>query len=164
MTPNSTAQLVPEIHLCAGVHKPTCADLPAVEVICQAVVLNGVAYVWIDGINHHSPLLLPVQAFHQFRRMGSLRQYLENDKHLDLGDSFDELIDLCMKGNASATVLIRACEIKHSKNASPEQALITAQQWGMLLNELDQAERAAYQLVTSGVYNLLPEPVAGTVH
>ena len=74
MTPNSTAQLVPEIHLFAGVHKLTYADLPAVEVICQTVVLNGVAYVWIDVINHRNSLLLPVQALHQFRRMDSLRQ------------------------------------------------------------------------------------------
>lgn len=158
------SQLVPDVHLCSGTYKPTCAELPAVNVFCQAVVLNSVAYVWIDGIDHHNPLLLPVQSLHGFRRRGTLREYLEMEKHVELGEAFDNLMDLCMAQKSSATVLIRACEIMHDERVSADQALITAQQWGMLLNELDQAERAAYQLVTSGSTGRLPEPMAATIH
>lgn len=157
-------QLALEVHLCSGVYKSTCAELPAVEVFCQVVVLNSVAYVWLDGVDHHNPLLLPVQSLHDFRRMGTLRQYLELDKHLELGDRFDSLVDLCMSRMVSATVLIRACEIMHTEGASSDQALVTAQQWGILLNELDQAERAAYQLVTSGIPSRMLGSFRATVH
>lgn len=156
--------LVSEIQLCSGVYKPTCADLPAVEVFCQAVVLNSAAYVWIDGVNAENPLLLPVQALHQFRRMGTLRQYLEDERHIELGEEFDRLIDLCMERKESATVLIRACEIMHTEKLPADQAIVTAHQWGTLLNELDQAERAAYHLVSSGTKTVLAVEPSITLH
>lgn len=159
-----TSQLVSEIHLCSGIYQPTCAELPAVEVFCQTIVLNGVAYVWIDGINQNNPLLLPVQALYGFRRMGSLRQYLENERHLDLGEDFDALIDLCTQRKVSATVLIRACEIMHAEESSADQALETALHWGMLLNEMDQAERAAYQMVTTDKSSQPSELIATALH
>lgn len=148
-----------EIHLCSGVYKPTCTELPAVEVFCQAVVLNGAAYVWIDGINHENPLLIPVQSLSKFRRVGTLRSYLEDERHLALEAGFDQLLDICKSREVSATVLIRACEIMHEEGLPADQAIVTAHQWGELLNELDQAERAAYQLVSSSA----TRPVA-TVH
>lgn len=153
MERSNPAHLVSEIRLCGGIYKPTCDELPAVEVFCQAVVLNGAAYVWIDGVDTDNPLLLPVQTLLSFRSLGTLREYLEDDRHLALGDEFDRLLDISMEQQVSATVLIRACEIMHTESLPADQAVITARQWGVLLNELDQAERAAYQLASA------PEPV-----
>lgn len=148
-------QLVPEIHLCSGTYKPTCDELPAVQVFCQAVVLNAVAYVWVDGVDAERPLLLPAQALHDFRNMGTLREYLVEERHMELGEDFDNMMDLCLERGESATTMIRAIEIMHEEGLPAEQALVTAHQWGVLLNELDQAERAAYQLISSGVPQLL---------
>lgn len=146
---------VTDIQLCSGVYKPTCADLiPAVEVFCQAVVLNGAAYVWIDGVDAANPLLLPVQTLSKFRRMGTLRAYLEDERHLELEAEFDRLLSICMERKDSATILVRACEIMHVEGLPADQAVVTAHQWGVLLNELDQAERAAYQMVSTGASNL----------
>lgn len=164
MKSTTAPHLVPEIHLCRGVYKPTCTDLPSVEVFCQAVVINNAAYVWIDGIDGTNPLLLPVQALKEFRKMGTLREYLEEEKHTELGEDFDRLIDLCMERKDSATVLIRACEIMHAEGLPADQAVVTAHQWGTLLNELDQAERVAYQLLTSGTSTRMPSQPASTVH
>lgn len=154
MQPTNSKHLVAEIRLCAGIYKPTCDDLPAVEVFCQAIVLNGAAYVWIDGVNPDNPVLLPVQTLSGFRSMGTLREYLEDDKHLALGEEFDLCLDICMAQQESATVLIRACEIMHAESLPADQAVVTARQWGMLLNDLDQAERAAYQIASA------PAPLA----
>jgi hypothetical protein len=145
------AQLVPDIRLCSGIYQPTAAGLPAVEVICQAVVLNAVAYVWIDGVDAQNPLLLPVQVLHGFRSRGTLREYLEDEKHIGLGEQFDMLMDLCMERRESATVLVRACEIMHAEGLPADHAIATAHQWGLVLTELDLAERAAYRLVGSGI-------------
>jgi hypothetical protein len=142
--------LVQEIRLCRGVYKPTCDDLPPVEVICQAVVLNSVAYIWIDGVDAENPLLLPAQHLHNFRSLGTLREYLSNERHMDLEEGFDDLMDICMAQKESATTMVRALEIMHTEGLPADQAVTTARQWGILLNELDQAERASYQLVSSG--------------
>lgn len=154
---------VPNVHLCSGIYKTTCADMAPVEVFCQTFVLNAVAYVWLDGVDDQNPLLLPVQALTDFRRRGTLREYLEMPKHTELGEAFDDLMDLCMQRKSSATLLVRACEILHAENVSADQALETAQQWGMLFNELDQAERTAYKLVSSEDARRLAEPMAAVI-
>lgn len=151
--------LVPEIRLCSGVYKPTCTDLAAVEVFCQVVVLNAVAYIWIDGIDAEKPLLLPAQQLHNFRSLGTLREYLENERHRELEDDFDELMDICIARKESATTMVRALEIMHIEGLPADQAVTTARQWGMLLNELDHAERASYQLVASGPAASFQQPV-----
>ena len=139
-----------DILLCSGIYMPTCAvDIPPVRVFCEAVVLNSVAYVWIDGVDNEKPLLLPAQSLQEFRSCGTLRAYLEDEKHLALEEQFDEILDLCLKRKESATTMIRAIEIMHDEGLPPDQALVTAHQWGVLINELDQAERASYQLVTT---------------
>lgn len=137
-----------ETRLCRGIYKPTCDFVIApIEVFCETVVLDGSAYVWIDGVNSVNPLLLPVDALHKFENCGTLREYLEDERHLDLGDSFDDLLELCMGTKQSATVIIRSIEIMHNEGLSANNAVITAQQWGDTMNELDAAERAAYQRV-----------------
>lgn len=136
-----------QIHLCAGTYKPTCTDLPPVEVLCQTVVIDGASYVWIDGVDVTNPVLLPVQSLNDFRRLGTQSQYFADEKHAELGDDFDRLIELCVAQRASATLMVRACEIMHAEGLPADEALVTAHQWGLLLCELDQAERAAYSLV-----------------
>lgn len=155
---------VPNVHLCSGIYQATCADIAPVEVFCQTFVLDDVAYVWLDGVDDQNPLLLPVQALTDFRRRGTFREYLEMQKHAELGEAFDDLMSLCMQRKSSATLLVRACEILHAENVSADQALDTAQQWGMLLNELDQAERAAFQMVTKGEASRLSVPLAASTH
>lgn len=141
---------VPEIRLCSGTYKPTCDDLPPVQVFCQAVVLNSVAYIWIDGVDAEKPLLLPAQHLHNFRNLGTLREYLADERHTVLEEAFDDLMDICLERKESATTMIRALEIMHDEGLPADQAVTTARQWGMLLNEMDQAERASYQLISSG--------------
>lgn len=143
--------LVPEIRLCSGTYKPTCDDLPSVEVLCQSLILNSVAYIWIDGVDAKEPLLLQAQHLQNFRNLGTLREYLSNERHMALEEGFDDLMEICMTQKESATTLIRALEIMHTEGLPAEQAVTTARQWGILLNELDRAERASYQLVSSGL-------------
>lgn len=150
MTKMPNAQYVSEIRLCQGVYQPCIADLPPVEVVCQAVNLNACSYAWVDGVDPDNPLLLPIQVLSKFRSLGTLRTYLEHEKHLSLGDEFTKVLDLCMARGESATILVRACEMMHAEGCAAEQAVVNAHQWGVLLNELDQAERASFQLVTSG--------------
>lgn len=146
---------IADIHLCSGIYMPTCADLPPVEVLCQTVVINGASYVWIDGVDVTNPVLLPVQALHGFRKLGTQSQYFSDEKHATLGEDFDRLIELCVAQQASATLMVRACEIMHVEGLTAEESLVTARQWGLLLCELDQAERAAYLLVAEFVANPL---------
>jgi hypothetical protein len=138
---------LPAIHLCSGLYKPCGADLPAVEIFSQTIVLNGVAYVWVDGINIDSPILLPVQALHQFKRRGTYQEYLEEERHLALDDGFEWLMQLCSDKQESATVVIRACEIMHEEGLPADQAIVTAHQWGVLLSQINEAERAAFQSI-----------------
>ncbi len=145
-----TMQLIPNIHLVKGVYAPFGTDLPPVEVVCQVVPLNGAAYVWLDGVDHNDPVLLPAQVLDGTRRLGTLRDYLEDLRHEQLGEGFDSLLDLAMEQQVSATVLVRACEIMHEEGSDPSQAITTARQWGIMLCELDQAHRAEFQLVSQG--------------
>lgn len=137
-----------DIRLCKGLYKPTCADLSVVEVYCQTLILGSIAYAWIDGVNLDNPLLLPVQTLHNYKSLGTLHQYLQDERHSALvQEEFVELLDLGMRQQESATVLVRACEVMHAEGFGAAQALAVSREWGQLLNELDQAERAAYQVV-----------------
>lgn len=140
------------IHLCSGLYKPSGAELPVVEVFSQTIVLNGVAYVWIDGLDANAPILLPAQSLHEFRRRGTFQEYLEDERHLALEEGFDRLMELCAVRPESATIVVRACEIMHLEGASADQAIVTAHQWGILLSQIDAAERAAFQLVASQLH------------
>lgn len=137
-----------EIRLCKGLYKPTCTELDPVHVVCQKVVINSTAYAWIDGVDVENPLLLPIECLHDFQNMGSLRQYLQDDRHIELDAEFDNLLDICMRKKNSATVLVRACEIMHTEAIPADEAVSIAYQWGDLLNTLDRAERVAYQQVS----------------
>lgn len=135
-----------DIRLCSGVYKPSCDDLPAVQVVCQVTVLNGCAYVWIDGVNPDDPILLSAQSLHNFRSLGTFKDYLENERHDALGDDFGVLLDLTFYTRDSATTTARALEIMHEEHLPPDQALVTARQWGIMLCELNTAERTAHAL------------------
>jgi hypothetical protein len=104
----------------------------------------------LDRIDAENPLLLPAQHLQNFRSLGTLREYLTDERHMDLEEGFDELMDICMAQRESATTMVRALEIMHVEGLPADQAVTTARQWGVLLNETDQAERASYQLVSSG--------------
>jgi hypothetical protein len=133
------------IHLCSGLYSPcgAGAGLPAVEIFSQTVVLNGVAYVWVDGISVNAPILLPIQALHQFKRRGTYKEYLEEERHLALDEGFEWLMELCAVKPESATVVIRACEIMHEEGLPADQAIVTAHQWGITLLQINEAERVA---------------------
>jgi hypothetical protein len=139
------------IHLCSGLFKPSGADIPVVEVFSQTIVLNGVAYVWIDGLNVDAPILLPAQSLHEFRRRGTFQQYLEDERHLTLEEEFDRLMELCAVRPESATIVIRACEIMHAEGLPADEAIVTAHQWGILLSQIDVADRASYQVLYNEV-------------
>lgn len=136
------------IRLCAGIYSPTGANIPPIEVICQTVIVNGTAYAWIDGVSETNPVLLPVESLNNFKNFGTLQSYLQDDRHAELDTEFDSLGELCLAQKASATLMVRACEIMHAEGLSAEDALSVARQWGELINELDQAERAAYSVVS----------------
>jgi hypothetical protein len=137
------------IHLCSGLYRPCGADLPAVEIFSQTIVLNGAAYVWVDGISVNAPILLPIQALHQFKRRGTYQEYLADERHLALDDGFEWLMELCAEKPESATVVIRACEIMHEEGLPADQAIITAHQWGTMLLQINEAERVAMAVAQS---------------
>lgn len=143
------AVAVPDIQLCSGVYKATCTDLPPLEMICQTQVIDGSSYAWIDGVNELAPVLLPVHNLASFRRMGTLRQYLQDDRHLGLDTELEVLGVLCAEQKASATLMVRACELMHAEGLPARDALDVVRQWGELICELDQAERAAFQAVAA---------------
>ena len=134
-------------HLCRGVFQPSCLDAEPVQVFCQAVVVDGDAYAWVDGVNEQDPLLIPVKHLVAYSYAGTLRQYLADPRHAALGDAFDEFLDLVIAKRASATLIVRACEIMHEEHVLPQVALATSEEWGHLLGELDHTERAAYQML-----------------
>jgi len=134
-----------DIELCKAVYslgkRP---DVVAIEVFCQCVVLNDCAYAWIDGIDSERPMLVPIEDLTDFSRQGTLGQYLRDERHMALGEYFDEFLDLCLGNQISPTLMVRACEFMHSDALHPIDALRSAKAWGDFINEVDGADRCMY--------------------
>lgn len=133
------------ILLCSGVYQPAGASIPPVVVICQLMQLNGTNYVWIDGVSKTEPLLLPSHLLVDHKRLGTLRDYLLDERHFALGEQFVNILELNTEQDATPTVLVRAIEMMHSDGISAAAALEAATAWGWALHALDQADRIAYQ-------------------
>lgn len=138
----------PIIKLCSGIYNPSCAGLPPVHVICQIMIIGGLACAWVDGISMTKPLLLPIDALQDFKHRGTLADYLRDEKHAELdADEFMAVQDECLARNASATIMIRAYEMMHSEGLTASEAITCATEWGVLLNQINEAECAAYGLL-----------------
>lgn len=136
-----------KVNLISCVYQCDGADLPCIDIKCQVVVINGVSYAWIDGDDFDNPLLVPVESLVGFQRIGTLRDYLTDEAHIDLGEEFNTLLDIALRERCSATVIVRAVDAMHSEGQGAAEAIQLARDWAKLLNDLDNAERAAYQLV-----------------
>lgn len=117
-----------------------------VDLLCQTVELRGRTYAWIDGVDLGSPLLVPVDNLKNFTHAGTLGQYLRDERHLELGRSFNDLLDICLARDLSATVIVRACELMHADALNPYEAIDEATAWGGTIIDIDWASSACRSL------------------
>lgn len=139
------SQVTASVRLCRA--KYVLASLPemiCVDLLCQSVEIKGRAYAWVDGIDFAEPVLVPVDSLDGVELLGTLGKYLRDEMHLALGARFDQLLDLCLQRDLSATVLVRACEFMHSDGFDAEQAIEAASQWGSLMQEIDWGDRVLH--------------------
>lgn len=143
--PSAGLRAAGTIHLCKARYcVATTPELVAIDLFCQSVVLDGCAYAWVDGVDYAQPMLIPVHLLEGFERAGTLGQYLRQERHIDLGEAFDDLLGICLSTEISATNMIRACEFMHADGMSPQDAIDAAKQWGELLREMDWRDQACW--------------------
>jgi hypothetical protein len=132
------------INLCSGVYQPAGGAIPSVEVLCQVLVVYGVSCAWIDGVDMAEPVMLPIEHLSSFKRMGTLVDYLADERHHSLSEGLVDVLALCETHDCSPTTMVRAIELMHAEGLSPENALSSSLQWGTLLLELDKADRLVH--------------------
>lgn len=133
-----SASGVGEIQLCRAKYCVlTLPEVISIDLICQVVDVDGSLCAWVDGVDHAQPLLVGVEHLHEFKHIGTLGRYLRDEQHLSLGQSFDDLLDLCLSRDLSATVLVRACELMHADGLDAKTAVQSASEWGALMQEID---------------------------
>lgn len=134
------------VQICVGLFSPTDPGLcEPLEVICEVLKVQGYSFVWIDGVDRESPVLLPLEFFQAYRKLGTLQEVLAQ---LD-ASAAEALIE--QGAEQSATVLARAASIMQREGLDARQALLTSIQWGITLKEIDGADQAA--LVTFATAN-----------
>lgn len=114
-----------------------------VDLLFQEVRIAGRVYAWVDGIDYLNPIFVPIEEIDDVVPLGPLGQYLRDERHLELGDRFDELLDLGISRDLSATLLARACEFLHGdETRTPADAIDAATQWGAVLQEMTWGGKA----------------------
>lgn len=91
---------------------------PVLEVLCQAIEVDGLQMLWLDGLDINNPLLLPMSAARSCEPAGSFHQYI-----LDHYFVARDVIDLGA-GQHSVTLLARAIQrCDQTRSLSADQAL-----------------------------------------
>lgn len=129
------------INLCRGRYAVlTLPEDVSVEVLCQVVPFQGRACAWLDGVDHAEPALVPLDELLDLAPASTLGQYLRDERHISLGGRFNDLLDLCLSRDLSATVLVRACEFMHGEDMAAIDAVKSAEEWGSILQEMYWAQ------------------------
>lgn len=126
-----------DIHLCSGVFLTKDPETPPIKIICQTLIIDGRSYAWIDGVDERRPVLLPSEHLNEFKRMGTLYDYLTNDIHESLAESLQEVMQLCTNQSQTPCTLVRAIELMHAEQLGPEQAIAQALAWGKLIQVME---------------------------
>lgn len=137
-------QIQEKIHLCRGDYLAAAGlAIPPLSVLCQVVPVNGAAYAWVDGLSYDNPVLVPVALLRNVRSVGTLRDFLADPRNESLPE-FDSFLEIVFEQRVSATVAARALEIMHAEGSDASQSIAHAQQMGLLIVDIDAADRQAH--------------------
>ena len=141
-----------DIQLCSGtvlIHAEALPTTPVVAMICQQMIVGGISCAVLDGVDLVDPVLLPVENLDDFKRLGTLKDYLTDPRHDDIQETLAAIMDACVVRDYTPTLMVRAIEIVHAEGLSAEAAIAGAIEWGEFFRALANNTRAAAEASTA---------------
>lgn len=121
--------------------QPGIGEAP-LNLICQALDVDGEKLVWIDGLNPDCPLMAPIAALTKIEWLGSIGDFMRSRMEISA-----QVIDYT-QGDFSPTIMARAiAAMEADSSLNVEDAVMLVEGQGLDLLDKDSIAASIFQQV-----------------
>lgn len=136
---------MPELQLFSAHFRPSIAR-PAVDLICQAIDVNGEKLLWVDGYMIDHPILVPISSVGAVAYKGTFNSFMRENI------SAAQQVLVASNGQHSPTLLARAVSyMTLDPMLSAEEALDHVVEEALDLIDVDNGDRGAFVVASQGM-------------